>query len=490
MADGVELAASLYLPDAAGPQPCLLEALPYRKDDLTSSYAESTAAPRPATGTPCAGSTCAGPARRRATPPTSTRASSSADLAEVIEWLAEQAWCDGNVGMCGTSYSGFNSLQIACERPPALKAVCAIYASDDRWTDDVHWRGGALRLLDLVDYCHYMTPMSVLPPVPAVLGRRLARRVAAPARDQRAVAAHLAARAPRRAVLAARVGARCAEGEGYDRIACPVMLVAGWADGYRNNSFRTVERAGRAGVPHRLLAGPVGPRRPGAPRSPGRGSTSTWRWRPGSTAGCVGERRRRAAPTTASTCSSGPRPVPEPDLDLHEGCLGQRRRGRRRGPDARRARSTGREPCAVVPDVGTARGSTAPGTCPRACPVTSARTTPRRSPGTRRRPAAPVVGQPRVRLRLSADAPGRVAVGQALRRVPRRHLGAGRARHARPGLPRRVTTPPAAGPGRGVRRRAAELDACAYLVDPGQRLRLSVAGADWPNTSRRRRRSP
>ena len=41
MPDGVRLAATLYLPDAsAGPQPCLLEALPYRKDDLTSSYAE------------------------------------------------------------------------------------------------------------------------------------------------------------------------------------------------------------------------------------------------------------------------------------------------------------------------------------------------------------------------------------------------------------------------------------------------------------------
>ena len=37
--DGVTLAATLYLPDAgSGPQPCLLEALPYRKDDLTSSY--------------------------------------------------------------------------------------------------------------------------------------------------------------------------------------------------------------------------------------------------------------------------------------------------------------------------------------------------------------------------------------------------------------------------------------------------------------------
>ena len=41
MADGVELAATLFLPDTGRPEPCLLEALPYRKDDLTSSYAAS-----------------------------------------------------------------------------------------------------------------------------------------------------------------------------------------------------------------------------------------------------------------------------------------------------------------------------------------------------------------------------------------------------------------------------------------------------------------
>ena len=46
------------------------------------------------------------------------------------------------------------------------------------------------------------------------------------------------------------------DGSGYDRIACPVMLVAGWADGYRNNSFRTIKALAANGVPHRLLAGP------------------------------------------------------------------------------------------------------------------------------------------------------------------------------------------------------------------------------------------
>ena len=109
--------------------------------------------------------------------------------------------------MWGTSYSGFNSLQMACERPPELKAICAIYATDDRWTDDVHWRGGALRLVDLVDYDHYMTPMNVLPPVPAVWGDGWEDEWQRRLDDQRAVGADLAAREPARRLLGPRVGA-------------------------------------------------------------------------------------------------------------------------------------------------------------------------------------------------------------------------------------------------------------------------------------------
>lgn len=92
------------------------------------------------------------------------------DLADVINWLATQPWSNGRVGMFGYSYSGFNSLQAACTRPQALKAICAIYATDDRYTDDGHYMGGSLRAIDLVDYCHYMTACNLLPPVPAVFG--------------------------------------------------------------------------------------------------------------------------------------------------------------------------------------------------------------------------------------------------------------------------------------------------------------------------------
>ena len=214
--------------------------------------------------------------------------------------------------MWGTSYSGFNSLQIACERPPALKAICAIYASDDRWTDDVHWRGGALRLVDLVDYCHYMTPMYVLPPVPAVWGDGLARGVAAAAGDQRAVGADLAAGEPRTAPTGGT--ARCgsaATGDGYERIDCPVMIVAGWADGYRNNSFRTVERA-RRGTACRTGCSPARGRTPTRPpRCPG--PRIDLDARDGRLVRPLAARpRRRRSDRTAATSSCAPRPGPSP----------------------------------------------------------------------------------------------------------------------------------------------------------------------------------
>ena len=273
----------------------------------------------------------------------------------MIAWLADQPWCDGNVGMCGTSYSGFNSLQIACERPPALKAICAIYASDDRWTDDVHWRGGALRLVDLVDYCHYMTPMYVLPPVPAVWRRRDWREEWQRRLETNEPWVLTWLRENRDGPYWRHGSVRVdGDGHGYDRIECPTMIVAGWADGYRNNSFRTVEalRRGRRAAP--AARRPVGARRPGHRVSPGRGSTSTARWSRGGTAGCA------AAPATehdatASTCSCATSTPPEPDLELHEGYWVTRRLavavGRRwHAATARRARAS----LVVEPDVGTA----------------------------------------------------------------------------------------------------------------------------------------
>jgi predicted acyl esterase len=56
-------------------------------------------------------------------------------------------------------------------RPPALKAICSIFASDDRYADDVHYFGGVKKQLDLVDWPIYMEAENALPPCRACTAR-------------------------------------------------------------------------------------------------------------------------------------------------------------------------------------------------------------------------------------------------------------------------------------------------------------------------------
>ncbi|TEX51432.1 MAG: hypothetical protein B7C55_05610, partial [Actinomycetales bacterium mxb001] len=170
------------------------------------------------------------------------------DLAEAIAWLANQPWCTGRVGMFGTSYGGFNSFQLACERPEHLDAIIPIYATDDRYTDDVHYMGGALKWIDQVDYCSYMTPMNAQPPVPALWGEgwreEWMRRI-----DENEPW-HITWMSHPHDDDYWRHGSVRPD---YDRIEIPTMIIAGWADGYRNTTFRTIEQLNST---TRLLAGP------------------------------------------------------------------------------------------------------------------------------------------------------------------------------------------------------------------------------------------
>ena len=46
--------------------------------------------------------------------------------------------------MWGISWGGFSAIQVALLRPPHLRAIVPVYASDDRYTDDVHYIGGCV----------------------------------------------------------------------------------------------------------------------------------------------------------------------------------------------------------------------------------------------------------------------------------------------------------------------------------------------------------
>jgi uncharacterized protein len=248
-ADGIRLAATLYLPHGDGPWPAILEALPYRKDDVTGPYYreeyERLAAEfgyvvcrLDVRGT----GSSEGLARDEYT------AEEHEDIATVIAWLAERPWSTGAVGMYGTSWSGFNSLQVAMRRPPALKAICSIFASDDRFGDDVHYFGGALKQLDLLDYPTYMDAMNTLPPVPGVFGEGW--REAWERRIESYEPWLLTWLEHQTYDDYWRHGSLR---EDYGAIEAATMLVTGWADGYTNIALRGMAELR---CPRRLLAGP------------------------------------------------------------------------------------------------------------------------------------------------------------------------------------------------------------------------------------------
>jgi putative CocE/NonD family hydrolase len=64
------------------------------------------------------------------------------DLYDLIEWVAAQAWCDGNVGMLGVSYFAMAQLGAAAMKPPHLKAIAPLLTTDDVY--DAVWHHGLL----------------------------------------------------------------------------------------------------------------------------------------------------------------------------------------------------------------------------------------------------------------------------------------------------------------------------------------------------------
>ena len=87
----------------------------------------------------------------------------------MIAWAASQPWCNGKVGMMGISWGGFNSLQVAARQPEALKAIITLCSTDDRYADDIHYKGGLL-LNENMGWGATMLSYSSRAPDPAIVG--------------------------------------------------------------------------------------------------------------------------------------------------------------------------------------------------------------------------------------------------------------------------------------------------------------------------------
>ena len=67
----------------------------------------------------------------------------ASDSYAIIEWLASQAWSNGNIGMAGRSYPGTTQYHAATQAPPGLKAIFAEMAVPSVY--DFIYRGGAYK---------------------------------------------------------------------------------------------------------------------------------------------------------------------------------------------------------------------------------------------------------------------------------------------------------------------------------------------------------
>ncbi|RJR47345.1 MAG: CocE/NonD family hydrolase [Desulfobacteraceae bacterium] len=65
------------------------------------------------------------------------------DVYEIIEWIAGQPWCDGNVGTFGASWLAMLGQRVAHLRPPHLKAIFSPFAVSDQYRDALY-HGGIL----------------------------------------------------------------------------------------------------------------------------------------------------------------------------------------------------------------------------------------------------------------------------------------------------------------------------------------------------------
>jgi predicted acyl esterase len=243
--DGTELAATIYLPAGAdaAPVPALLEYLPYRKDDAMlvrdyGLYAHVTRHGYAGVRVDIRGTGGSG----GDLPDAEYSEQEQRDAEDVIAWLAGQPWCSGAVGMWGISWGGFNAIQVALRRPPALKAIIAVDASDDLFHDDVHYIDG---LLHLDEYALMIDHLNALPPAP----------------DFPLDEPTLACRFDREPWLATWL-ARQQDGPfwrraslrpDYGRLTIPAFLIGGWYDGYRDSVPRMLASAPG---PVKVLMGP------------------------------------------------------------------------------------------------------------------------------------------------------------------------------------------------------------------------------------------
>lgn len=137
MSDGVSIAVHLY-PGASSPAPAVLLIVPYRKESVGIGMLASLVQEA---GYNLLAADVRGFGGSDAPYEGLLSGREIDDGVELIDWIARQPFCDGQVAMIGGSYFGANQVLIAARRPPALRCIAPFTNFVDTYRDMTH-RGG------------------------------------------------------------------------------------------------------------------------------------------------------------------------------------------------------------------------------------------------------------------------------------------------------------------------------------------------------------
>ncbi|MFC7227964.1 CocE/NonD family hydrolase [Salinirubellus salinus] len=143
--DGVTVRATRHEPTERGPRPVVFVYTPYHKDDLSATRADPMVEYLVDAGFEFVVADAVGTGASDGLVDEPFTADEGRHGAAVVEWLAEQAWSNGNVGMIGKSYPGTTALEVAAQTPDGLEAIVPVHAPVRAY--DAYFDGGVLAYL-------------------------------------------------------------------------------------------------------------------------------------------------------------------------------------------------------------------------------------------------------------------------------------------------------------------------------------------------------
>ena len=158
MRDGVKIALDVYRPaNGKGPWPAILAYSPFQKERFFESAKPAFYCPN--------GYVCVQAAERGSGfnqgKFTFHGSVAAQDGYDIVEWIANQPWCDGNVAMMGASGYGVMQWITAPLNPPHLKALVVLATTDNY--RGLCYPGGVLRKPFVLNLVSWLTQGAIWP---------------------------------------------------------------------------------------------------------------------------------------------------------------------------------------------------------------------------------------------------------------------------------------------------------------------------------------